>query len=174
MMLGEQIRRRIYEGMVVGYLDLERQLHHHGLDLTLSWVDQPVTGGGYEGWLAADGETAGAPHEPILFEKDGWVFLAQGCYTVAFNEMLTLPATMVARGYAHPSLARCGVEVVPMLWAGDYRGRAQTLLVVHHRSGFRIQRNAPLMQVEFDYLPAPTSATTSRRFSREPVTLGAG
>jgi dUTP pyrophosphatase len=47
------------------------------------------------------------------------------------------------------TLLRCGASLETALWDPGYRGRSQSLLVVHNQSGLRLKRNARLMQLVF-------------------------
>ncbi len=171
MLYSEQIRKEIQENsLIAGFINLEKQLHSTGFDLTLAWVDEPVIGGGYEGWIAAGGDSSGAPHQPMSYDNDEWLYLPQGSYVALYNELIRIPEGIVAQSIESPLLARCGASITPVRWEPGYKGRAQTLLIVHNRSGFRVQRNSTLMRMEFAYLP-PVLGT---RYSPETITLGAG
>ena len=168
MLYSEQIRREIIDnGLVSGCPSLERQLQSRWLELTLGWVEQPVAGGGYEGWLAAGGDFSAAPHQPMSYDADGWLYLAQGSYVAQLNELLQLPDGIRAKAHPHPGLERASVGVQPAVWHSGYKGRVSAMMVVQHRSGFRVQRGAPLLRLEFEYLPVG-------RYSPETITLGAG
>jgi dUTP pyrophosphatase len=47
------------------------------------------------------------------------------------------------------SLLRCGVTVNTAVWDAGYSGRSQSLMVVYNSHGFRLQRNARLVQLVF-------------------------
>jgi len=46
-------------------------------------------------------------------------------------------------------LLRCGVTVNTAVWDAGYSGRSQSLMVVYNPQGFRIQRNARIVQLVF-------------------------
>jgi len=47
------------------------------------------------------------------------------------------------------SLLRCGVTVNTAVWDAGYSGRSQSLMVVYNPQGFRVQRNARVVQLVF-------------------------
>jgi len=47
------------------------------------------------------------------------------------------------------SLLRCGVTVDTAVWDAGYSGRSQSLMVVYNPLGFRLQRNARIVQLVF-------------------------
>jgi len=47
------------------------------------------------------------------------------------------------------SLLRCGVTVGTAVWDAGYNGRSQSMLVVYHPQGFRLQKNARVTQLVF-------------------------
>jgi len=54
------------------------------------------------------------------------------------------------------SLLRCGVTVGTAVWDAGYEGRSQSLLVVHNPLGFRLQKNARIIQLVFFQLSQET------------------
>ena len=54
------------------------------------------------------------------------------------------------------SLLRCGVTVNTAVWDAGYSGRSQSLLVVYNPGGFRLQRNARIVQLVFFQLSGET------------------
>lgn len=132
--------------LVSEYLDLEQQVQPNGVDLSLQTISA-IHG---QGTLAADNAGRVLPAvEPIAFDADGYVTLAPGVYQVVFNEIVNLPNDMMAFGRPRSSLCRCGVTLHTAVWDAGYNGRSTSLLNVANPSGFRVQRNARLLQLVF-------------------------
>jgi len=50
------------------------------------------------------------------------------------------------------SLLRCGVSIHNAVWDAGYSGRSQSLMVVYNPQGFRLYRNARIVQMVFFFL----------------------
>jgi len=145
---GEQIRALILgpRRLIEEWTDLEAQLQPNGFDLTLRAVSR-FRGAGQIGLTNAGRvlpELADLP-----FDGDGWLELAAGPYHVVYNEIVNLPADLMALGRPRSSLGRCGVTIHTAVWDAGYRGRSTSLLVVHNSAGFRVQRGARILQLVF-------------------------
>lgn len=81
--------------------------------------------------------------------RDGWVFLRGGCYKVMYNEIIEVPRDCVGMAFPRSSLLRCGVSLHCAIWDPGYRGRSESLLVVHNDKGFRLKKNARIAQIVF-------------------------
>ena len=68
---------------------------------------------------------------------------------MVFNEIVNLPKDMMAFGRPRSSLCRCGVTLHTAVWDAGYNGRSTSLLNVANPSGFRVQRDARLLQLVF-------------------------
>ena len=66
----------------------------------------------------------------------------------------------MALGRPRSSLLRCAVSVGTAVWDAGYEGRSQALLMVYNRYGFRLKRNARLMQLVFFRLTGETEGYT--------------
>ncbi len=127
-------------------LDLEQQVQPNGVDLSLQTVSA-IHG---QGILAADNAGRVLPDvDPLPFDDDGFVTLGPGVYQVVFNEIVNLPKDMMAFGRPRSSLCRCGVTLHTAVWDAGYNGRSTSLLNVANPSGFRVQRDARLLQLVF-------------------------
>ena len=162
----DSIGRLVHETppLVEDYLSLEEQLQPNGFDLSLREV----------GCLMSAGSIGAGPSqrelsaiETLEFGPDDWLHLDPGPYLIAFNEVVNLPLDVMALGRPRSSLLRSGVSVHTAVWDAGYRGRSQSLLVVHHSFGYRLQRGARLMQLIFFRLPRPTSQGYRGRFQGE-------
>ncbi|HLB27762.1 MAG TPA: deoxyuridine 5'-triphosphate nucleotidohydrolase, partial [Dehalococcoidales bacterium] len=59
-------------------------------------------------------------------------------------------------GRPRSSLLRCGVTVNTAVWDAGYSGRSQSLLVVYNPLGFRLQKDARVVQLVFFRLTGET------------------
>jgi dUTP diphosphatase len=144
----EQIRTRILSEspLVSDFLDLDAQLQPNGFDLTLAEVHR------YEGQgvLAADNAGRVLPRLAKLpFADDGFLDLAPGIYHVLYNEVVSIPKNMMALARPRSSLNRSGVTIHSAVWDAGYAGRSTSLLAVLNPAGFRVQRNARVLQLVF-------------------------
>lgn len=145
---GEQIRKLIQgePPLVEAWIDLEEQVQTNGFDLSLRDVarmDSP-------GIIAASNAQRVLPKlTPLFFNADGFIDLAPGAYTITYNEIVNMPRDIMALATPRSSLLRCGVSVHTAIWDAGYTGRSQSLMVVYHPRGFRLQRNARVVQIFF-------------------------
>jgi len=165
----EQLRGLI-EGaerpLVTDYLDLESQLQPNGIDLTLREISRHA-GPGAIGVSAADRVLPEL--EPLAFDADGWVTLGPGTYHILYNEVVDLPVTLMALGRSRSSLNRCGVAIHTAVWDAGYRGRSTSLLVVNNPDGFRVQKDARVMQLVFFGMSEATADGYRGRYQHENV-----
>jgi dUTP pyrophosphatase len=132
--------------LVSDFLDLDAQLQPNGFDLTLAEVHR------YEGQgvLAADNAGRVLPQLELLpFADDGFLDLEPGIYHVLYNEAVCIPKNMMALARPRSSLNRSGVTIHSAVWDAGYAGRSTSLLAVLNPAGFRVQRNARVLQLVF-------------------------
>ena len=98
-----------------------------------------------------------AETEPMPFDAEGWLSLSPGPYLLTFNEVLNLPLDLTALGFPRSSLLRSGVSIHTAVWDAGYRGRSQALLAVQNHLGYRLQRDARIVQLVFFRLSTPAS-----------------
>jgi dUTP pyrophosphatase len=89
---------------------------------------------------------------PLVFDGLGRVDLLPGCYLVTYNEVVNLPKNIMALAMPRSSLLRCGVSIHNAVWDAGYSGRSQSLMVVYNPQGFRLHRNARIVQMVFFFL----------------------
>lgn len=155
--------------LVSEWLDLAEQLQPNGFDLTLQAVGRLNR----RGILGADDATRVLPEaRPIPFEDDGFVTLAPGPYQIIYNEIVDLPHDLMALGRPRSSLCRCGVSIHTAVWDAGYRGRSTSLLVVDNPDGFRVQRNARVMQLVFFSLTAAVGQGYRGTYQGENIAAG--
>ncbi|HET8521606.1 MAG TPA: deoxyuridine 5'-triphosphate nucleotidohydrolase [Thermomicrobiales bacterium] len=150
----EDLRQRILgtPPLLTDYRDLDVQLQPNGFDLTLGALNE-FRG---RGSIAVDNTNRVLPDlEPLPFAGDGWADLAPGIYQVLFNEIVQLPLDLMALGRPRSSLGRCGVTIHTAVWDAGYAGRSTALLSVLNPNGFRVQRNARVLQLVFYTVTRP-------------------
>ena len=86
---------------------------------------------------------------PLVFDGLGFIDLVPGAYIITYNEVVHLPNDIMALARPRSSLLRCGVTVGTAVWDAGYSGRSESLMVVYHPQGFRLQRNARVLQLVF-------------------------
>ncbi|MFC1873858.1 deoxyuridine 5'-triphosphate nucleotidohydrolase [Chloroflexota bacterium] len=139
--------------LVEGHLDLEAQLQPNGFDITLREVAMLQTPGKI---TVANSQRLTSDLAPLVFDGLGFIDLVPGAYTITYNEIVHLPNNIMALARPRSSLLRCGVTVDTAVWDAGYSGRSQSLMVVYHPHGFRLQRNARVVQLIFFRLTQAT------------------
>jgi len=145
---GEDIRRLIKQDtpLVEGWIDLDEQVQANGFDLTLREVALPQSAGKI---TVDNSQRVVSDLSPLVFDGMGSIELVPGTYIITYNEVVHLPRDIMALGRPRSSLLRCGVTVGTAVWDAGYSGRSQSLLVVYNPRGFRVQRNARIIQLVF-------------------------
>jgi len=150
--------------LVEGIYDHEIQVEPNGVELTLQRIERFTNGGA----VAYDNsERVLSPSKPIGFGSDGWVHLEPGVYKVIFNEVVNIPLDMAAIARPRSTLLRCGVTVETGVWDAGYNGRSESMLVVYNQNGFRVKRNARLIQLLFYHLTKPVDTGYSGIYQGE-------
>lgn len=151
----EQIRKLLKQEppLIEGYTNLKEQLQPNGFDLSLHEI----------ALLQSPGQIATSNNQrlvsalaPLMFDGLGFVELPSGIYSITYNETLHLPKNVMALATPRSSLLRCGVTVHTAVWDAGYSGRSQSLMVVYNPQGFRLQKNARIVQLVFFYLSKET------------------
>jgi dUTP pyrophosphatase len=130
--------------LVEGYINLEEQLQPNGVDLTLRDIALPQSSGRITVQQRLLPELA-----PLVFDGTGFIDLMPGAYIITYNEIVNLPKNIMALARPRSSLLRCGVSVGTAVWDAGYSGRSQSLMVVYNPQGFRLQKNARIIQLIF-------------------------
>jgi len=151
----QDIRRLLKEKppLIEGYIDLEEQVQPNGIDLTLRDIALIQSSGVI---AAANDQRQLSEVAPLVFDGMGYIDLVPGAYIITYNEVVHLPEDIMALGRPRSSLLRCGVTVGTAVWDAGYEGRSQSLLVVYNPRGFRLQKNARVMQLVFMRLSGKT------------------
>ena len=137
--------------LIEGWQNLEEQVQPNGFDITLRDVAMMETGG-----EIGIKTRRIPPQTPLAFDAFGYIDLVPGAYIVTYNEIVHLPKDIMALGAPRSSLLRCGVTLGMAVWDAGYNGRSQSLLVVYHPHGFRVQQNARIAQLVFHKLASQT------------------
>ena len=139
--------------LVEGWIDLEEQVQTNGFDLTLREVALLQSAGRI---TEKNSQRLVSDLAPLVFDGLGFIDLMPGPYIITYNEIVHVPRDVMALARPRSSLLRCGVTVGTAVWDAGYSGRSQSLLVVHNPLGFRLQRNARIVQLVFLKLTGET------------------
>jgi len=135
--------------LVENLCDVQQQIQPNGIDLTLKEVAL-LSSPGSLGFSNEDRVLSCT--SPLVFDGLGRLDLLPGCYLITYNEVVNLPKNMMALVAPRSSLLRCGVSIHSAVWDAGYSGRSQSLMVVHNPQGFRLHRNARIVQIVFFFL----------------------
>jgi len=139
--------------LIESYLNIEEQLQPNGFDLTLCEIALLES----SGKIAVSNAERRLPElAPLAFDGLGFIDLVPGIYMITYNEIVHLPRNVMALARPRSSLLRCGVTVGTAVWDAGYSGRSQSPLVVYNSRGFRLQRNARIVQLVFFRLSQET------------------
>jgi len=139
--------------LIEGCINLEEQVQPNGIDLTLREVFLLQSSGKI---AVSDSQRQVSDLAPLVFDGLGFIDLMPGAYTITYNEIVHLPKDVMALARPRSSLLRCGVTVNTAVWDAGYSGRSQSLMVVYNPQGFRLQRNARIVQLIFLQLTGET------------------
>ena len=132
--------------LIEDWVDLEQQIQPNGIDLTLREVALLQSPGKI---AVMDSQRQVSDLAPLVFDGLGFIDLMPGAYVITYNEIVHLPRNIMALATPRSSLLRCGVTVNTAVWDAGYSGRSQSLLIVYNPHGFRLQRNARIVQLVF-------------------------
>ena len=150
--------------LLEGYLSLEAQIQPNGFDLTLREVLTFKS----RGEMPPGAAPAVLPDSAAMpFDSEGYLHLPAGSYLITLNEIVNLPGYVMALARPRSSLLRCGVAIHTAVWDAGYRGRSQAMLTVYNPAGYRVGRDARVMQMVFMYLARPSSEGYRGRYQGE-------
>jgi len=132
--------------LVENMIDPDLQIQPNGVDLTLMAVEKILERG------SVDFDNSGrriSSSVKLLFDNEDWITLEPGAYKVIFNEVVKIPLDCMAIAFPRSSLLRCGVTIETAVWDAGYRGRSEALLLVLNSAGFRLKRDARILQMVF-------------------------
>jgi len=139
--------------LVEGLVNLEEQVQPNGVDLTLRELALFQSAGKIG---VNNSQRVVSDLTPLVFDGLGFIDLVPGVYIITYNEIVHLPNNIMALARPRSSLLRCGVTVNTAAWDAGYSGRSQSLMVVYNPQGFRLQRNARIVQLIFFKLTGKT------------------
>ena len=132
--------------LVDNLFDIQQQIQPNGIDLTLKEIALLSSPGSLG--LSNESRTLSST-SPLVFDGLNRIDLLPGCYLVTYNEVVNLPKNIMALAMPRSSLLRCGVSIHSAVWDAGYSGRSQSLMLVYNSGGFRIYRNARIVQMVF-------------------------
>lgn len=154
------------QGLVESMIEPKTQTQMCGMELTVQRIERFTSSGA----VAFENSERRLPETEVMdFDQSGWIELPAGAYLVTFNEIVSIPADVAAMARARSTLLRCGASLQTALWDPGYRGRSQSLLVVHNPSGLRLKRNARLMQLVFMRLEKKAEELYEGRYQGENI-----
>ena len=139
--------------LIEGYADLKTQVQPNGFDLTLREVALLQSSGRI---AVNNSQRLVSDLARLVFDGLDFIDLMPGAYSITYNEIVHLPNNVMALARPRSSLLRCGVTVGTAVWDAGYSGRSQSLMVVYNPQGFRLQRNARIVQLIFLQLTRET------------------
>jgi dUTP pyrophosphatase len=152
--------------LVENLCDVGRQVQPNGIDLTLRETAMFSSPGSLSS--TSEGRVLSVT-SPLVFDALGRVDLPPGCYLITYNEVINLPTNVMALARPRSSLLRCGVSVHNAVWDAGYSGRSQSLMVVYNEQGFRLHRNARVVQMVFFCLSSEVAQGYQGMFQGENI-----
>ncbi|WP_321430147.1 deoxyuridine 5'-triphosphate nucleotidohydrolase [uncultured Methanolobus sp.] len=132
--------------LVENMIDTETQLQPNSVELTLKGIETYISSGAVD---FNNSEREIPSTEPVEFDGNEWAYLKPGVYKITFNEIVNIPLDRAAIARPRSTLLRCGANIGTAVWDSGYRGRSESMLVVYNPHGFRLKRNARVMQLMF-------------------------
>jgi dUTP pyrophosphatase len=152
--------------LISDVINLHEQVQPNGIDLTV----REVAAFSSRGNLTEGNEGRELSKvTPLVFDGHNGVDLLPGAYLIMFNEIVNLPANIMALARPRSSLNRCGASIHSAVWDAGYSGRSQSLLVVYNTHGFRLHKNARIMQLVFIYTSRSVEKGYSGKFQLENI-----
>ncbi len=139
--------------LIEDYINLAKQVQPNGIDLTLREVSMLQSSGKI---AVEDKQRLISDTTPLVFDGLNFIDLMPGAYIITYNQIIHLPKNIMALATPRSSLLRCGVTINTAVWDAGYSGRSQSLMVVYNPQGFRLQRNARIVQLVFLQLTQET------------------
>ena len=150
--------------LLEGMVNADEQVQPNGVDITLRQIAM-FSSAGRIGTSNLERQLSNT--SPLVFDGLGDMELMAGAYLVTFNEVVNLPPDVMAIGQTRSSLLRCGVSINNAIWDAGYSGRSQALLVVFNPYGFRLKKDARLLQLVFFRLTTATESVYKGMFQGE-------
>ncbi|MDG6243435.1 MAG: deoxyuridine 5'-triphosphate nucleotidohydrolase [Methanolobus sp.] len=152
--------------LVESMKDIKTQVQPNSVELTLKSIET-FCGEGAVDFDNSERETPAT--EPLDFDDNGWAHLNPGVYKITFNEIVNIPLDLAAIARPRSTLLRCGANIGTAVWDSGYRGRSESMLVVHNPYGFRLKRDARVMQLLFFKLHSELEEGYCGRYQHENI-----
>ncbi len=166
MLSRDELKKRIEcnPPLIENTIDTSTQLQPNSLELTLKSIESFESGGAVD----FDNSEREIPTSKVIdFDEAGWTFLKPGTYKVRFNEIVNIPLDLAAIARPRSSLLRCGVTVDSAVWDSGYRGRSESMIVVYNPHGFKLKKNARVLQLVFYELRTEVSEGYCGQYQNE-------
>jgi dUTP pyrophosphatase len=149
--------------LIKEFVSLDDQLQPNGFDLTLRSLSIFTSGGS----VNTGKDRVLSETRLVDANKDNVYNLPPSSYLVIFNEIVALPAGIMALGRPRSTLLRCGSTIGTAVWDAGYEGRSQALMTVFNPFGINLEKNAKLMQLVFMRLTKETDTVYRGQFNNE-------
>ncbi|MCX9024742.1 MAG: deoxyuridine 5'-triphosphate nucleotidohydrolase [Candidatus Methanoperedens sp.] len=147
-------------------IDPNVQVQPNGIELTLKLVEIHEGSGS----IAFDNSERKLPQTRAMdFDDEGWIHLPKGSYKIVFNEIVNIPKNIAAIAKPRSSLLRCGATVETAVWDAGYSGRSESLLVVFNENGFKLKKDARVLQLLFFRLNKEVGKGYAGRYQKENI-----
>ncbi len=150
--------------LVKNMIDSLKQVQPNSVELTLRSIEKFCSSGSID---FDNSERRTPSTENIEFDSDGWVYIGPGAYKITFNEIVNIPLDLAAIARPRSSLLRCGANIGTAVWDSGYKGRSESMLVVHNPYGFKLKRNARVIQLLFFELKSGLLEGYSGKYQHE-------
>lgn len=152
--------------LIENMVDIETQIQPNSVEMTVQRIEE-ING---TGMIDFDNSCRKLPSSKTLeFNTEGWIFLKPGIYKVVFNEIVNIPKDLAAIARPRSTILRCGVNIGTAVWDSGYKGRSESLLIVHNPNGFKIQKNARVIQLVFFELSTAVKKGYDGRYQNENI-----
>jgi dUTP pyrophosphatase len=134
-----------------------------GVDLSLKEVFSLES----EGAIDFDNSERELPKTKKIEFSGDWVHLKKGAYKIVYNEIVAIPDDCAGLAFPRSSLLRCGADVHCAVWDPGYKGRSESLLLVHNEKGIKLKKNARVVQIVFLKLDEKAKSLYKGKYSGE-------
>jgi len=140
-----EIINLIKTGLVSEYISLNDQLTPNGFDLTVAKIYKFSS----RGELGFSNSQRILPNLEEITWEDDCAELPKGCYKIKTNETIRMPLNLIAIAMPRSSLLRSGITISTGVWDAGFNGKSEFLLSVQNDHGFKIWKNARVVQLVF-------------------------
>ena len=155
----EIIERNIVQNLI----DPSKQVQPVGIDLTVQKIESYRS----NGTIDFDNSKRELPRMSDPGKIDNYWLLPKGAYLITFNEIVSVPDNAMGIARARSTLLRLGATVETSVWDPGYKGKSQSMLVVHNPNGIKIYDNAKVIQIVFISLNKSSETLYNGRYQGE-------